>query len=145
MGEGKRQGTESTTSVTMILTISSLESSCLANCSSLHVSVHWRLLFVQSIVFVPVASATTAVHKDRQVVASNDQWPEIQRLVSRGQIVSADPPLLTDRLTDGHHTTIILIIYDNNYYYYGWRLTHSVIISSCCYTMLAASCIYSTS
>ena len=43
---------------------------------------------------MPIASATTAVHRDRLVLLSNAQWPEIQLLVSRGQIVSADPPLL---------------------------------------------------
>ena len=46
----------------------------------------------KKLVFVPVASATTAVHRDRLVLASNAQWPEIQPLVSQGQIVSSDPP-----------------------------------------------------
>ena len=50
---------------------------------------------------VPVASAITAVHRDRLILASYVQWPEIQLLVSWGRIVSADLPLLTDRRTDG--------------------------------------------
>ena len=32
----------------------------------------------------------TATHRDTAAVASVAQWPEIQPLVSRGQIVSAD-------------------------------------------------------
>ena len=55
----------------------------------------------KKLVFVPVASAVTAFHRDRLVLASSAQWSEIQSLTSRGQIVSADPPLLTDRQTDG--------------------------------------------
>ena len=51
--------------------------------------------------FVPVAGAITAVHSDRLILASYIRWPEIQPSVSRGQIVSADLPLLTDRQTDG--------------------------------------------
>ena len=51
--------------------------------------------------FVPVASATDGGHRDCPVLASVAQWPEIQPLVSRGQIVSAVLPLLTDRHTDG--------------------------------------------
>ena len=39
--------------------------------------------------FVPLASAMTAAHR---AVASVAQWLEIQALVSRGQIVSADLP-----------------------------------------------------
>ena len=42
------------------------------------------------LVFVPVASATDGSHRDCPVLASVAQWPEIQPLVSRGQIVSAD-------------------------------------------------------
>ena len=49
---------------------------------------------------MPVPSVMTAVHRDCLVLASNAQWPEIQHLVSRGQIVSADLPLLTDGQTD---------------------------------------------
>ena len=99
--------TESTTSVTMTLTISSRESCCLANRRPLHVSIHCCPFFVffyglsKKLVFMPVASAMTAVHRDRLTLASNAQWPEIQSLTSRGQIVSADLPLLTDRQTDG--------------------------------------------
>ena len=44
--------------------------------------------------FVPihVASAMTATHRDSPAVDSVAQWPEIQTLVSRGQIISADLP-----------------------------------------------------
>ena len=50
----------------------------------------------KKLVFVPVASAMTAARRDHLVLSSNTQWPEIQHLVSQGQIVSADLPLLTD-------------------------------------------------
>ena len=40
--------------------------------------------------FVPVASALNGTHRDWLIVASFSQEPEIQHLVSRGQIVSAD-------------------------------------------------------
>ena len=46
--------------------------------------------------FVPIASAMPAVHRDRPAVASVAQWPEIQPLVSRGQIVLADLPWRMD-------------------------------------------------
>ena len=39
---------------------------------------------------MPVASVMTAVHRDHLLLASNGQWPEIQPVVSRGQIVSVD-------------------------------------------------------
>ena len=41
---------------------------------------------------MPIASAMTAAHRDHPAVASVVQWPEIQPIVSRGQIVSADLP-----------------------------------------------------
>ena len=44
---------------------------------------------------MPIASAmavTAGAHKNCPVLASIAQWPEIQPLVSRGQIVSADLP-----------------------------------------------------
>ena len=45
----------------------------------------------KKLAFVPVASAMTAVHGDRIVLASYAPLPEIQpALESRGQIVSAD-------------------------------------------------------
>ena len=53
--------------------------------------------------FVPVASALTAIHRDHQTLASNIHWQEIQSLMSRGQIVSADFPYWTD----GQTTTIL--------------------------------------
>ena len=40
--------------------------------------------------FMPIASAMTAAHRDCPAVASVAQWPEIQPLVSRGQIISTD-------------------------------------------------------
>ena len=46
----------------------------------------------KKLVFVSVASATAGAHRDCPVLASIAQWPEIQPLVSRGQIVSADLP-----------------------------------------------------
>ena len=46
----------------------------------------------KELVFVPVASALTATHRESLIVASFGQEPEIQRLVSQGQIVSADLP-----------------------------------------------------
>ena len=47
--EGKKRNIESITSVTMTRAISSHESSCLANCRPLHVSVYCRLIFVRSL------------------------------------------------------------------------------------------------
>ena len=44
------------------------------------------------LMFVSVASATDGGHRYCPVLASVAQWPEIQPLVSRGQIVSADLP-----------------------------------------------------
>ena len=41
---------------------------------------------------MPVANATGGGHRDCLVLASVVQWPVIQSLVSRGQIVSADLP-----------------------------------------------------
>ena len=87
----RKRKTESTTSVMMTQTIFSHESSYLANCRSVHVSVHCGLFFVQS-VQEGSAHAMTAAHRDPLVLASNAQWPGIQPLVSRGQIVSTDLP-----------------------------------------------------
>ena len=49
---------------------------------------------------MPIASAMTAAHRDSPAVASVAERPEIQPLVSRGQIFSGYGQ------TDGH-TTII--------------------------------------
>ena len=46
----------------------------------------------KDLMFVPVASALTGTHRDWLIVASFSQEPEIQCLVSRDQIVSADLP-----------------------------------------------------
>ena len=56
---------------------------------------------------MPVASATNGGHRDCPVLASVAQWPEIQPLVSRGQIVSGVLPLLTDRHTDYNFSIMI--------------------------------------
>ena len=107
MCEANKQRSESTTYMTMSPTISSLESSCLAICSPLHVSVHCRLFFVQS---VQEASAFTYPGKchDRRsqrspsssFVRSLARYIRIQPLMPRGQIVSGDLPLRS-RQTDG--------------------------------------------
>ena len=60
----------------------------LANCSSLATCkcpriVAWFLYSPpKKLVFVPVANATAGGHRDRPVLASVAQWPEIQPLVS---------------------------------------------------------------
>ena len=61
---------------------------------------------------MPEASATDGGHRDCPVLASVAQWPEIQPLVSRGQIVSGVLPLLTDRhitQTDNYNFSIMII------------------------------------
>ena len=66
---------------------------------------------------MPIASATDGGHRDYPVLASVAQWPEIQPLVSRGQIVSAVLPLLTDRQTDtqtDNYNFDIIITRDTN-------------------------------
>ena len=57
-------------------------------------NVHAGIMYSPSkkLVFVPIASAMAGGHRDCLVLASVAQWPEIQPLVSRGQIVSADLP-----------------------------------------------------
>ena len=57
---------------------------------------------------MPVANAITGIHKYSLVIASNAQWPEIQPLVSRRQIVSADLLLLTRTLTDNCNLSIMI-------------------------------------
>ena len=87
MCEAKKQITRSTTYMMMTVTIPSLESSCLAFCSPLHVSVHCRLFHTvcpNKLAILLVASAMTAIHRDCLVLASYALW------------------LLL--LTDGHHT-----------------------------------------
>ena len=46
----------------------------------------------KELVFVPIANALSGTHRDCLIVASFGQEPEIQCLVSRGQIVSNDLP-----------------------------------------------------
>ena len=46
----------------------------------------------KKLLFVPVVSAMTTVHRDHLLLVSNAQWPHIQPLVSQGQMVSADLP-----------------------------------------------------
>ena len=52
--------------------------------------------------FVPIASAMTAAHRDSPAVASVAERPEIQPLVSRGQI---SLPLTSRAVTDGRTDT----------------------------------------
>ena len=58
----------------------------------------------EAIVFMPVDSAKTVIYSDFLDLASesNVHWPEIQSLVSRGQIISTDLLLWTYG-----HTSII--------------------------------------
>ena len=55
---------------------------------------------------MPIASAMTAAHRDHPAVASVAQWPEIQSLVSRGQIVSADLLSRTDTQLKSEYSDI---------------------------------------
>ena len=48
-------------------------------------------------VFMPLASAMIVVHRNRLVLASIAQQPEIQPLVSQDQIISAKFPQWMDR------------------------------------------------
>ena len=67
----------------------------------------------RALVFMSVAGALTGTHRDFLVVASFGQEPEIQCLVSRGQIVSTDLPLLMDGQTDRqtHNYNFIYMMY----------------------------------
>lgn len=92
----------------MTLTVSTHESSCLAVYSPkcLLSPVLCTVSLSKNLDLVPVASSMTIVHRDRLVLHAcsfkiNAQWPEIQPIVFRGQIVSADLPQRTDRHTDG--------------------------------------------
>ena len=91
-----KQNTESATSVMMTQKVSCRELSWLANYRLLCVSIYCCLIFVWSvqevIVFMPVASALTGALRDCLSVAFIAQEPEIQCIVSRGQIVSTDLP-----------------------------------------------------
>ena len=55
--------------------------------------------------YVPVASALTDTHRHCLFQTPFTQQPEIQHLVSQGQIDSTDLLLLMDR-----HTTIMLVL-----------------------------------
>ena len=58
--------------------------------------------------FVPVASATTAIHRDHHLVlASNAHQREMKPIVSPGQIISADLPLLMDGQIDNYNFSIM--------------------------------------
>ena len=91
-----KRNTESTTSTRMTRAVSSHEFS---NCRLLHVSVHCVTWFLyglsKKLVFMPVASTLTGMHKDCLLLASFVQLPEMQHLVSGGQIVFADILLRT--------------------------------------------------
>ena len=91
--------------------------------------------------FVPVASAITTVHRDCLILASNVRWPEIQPLVSWGQIVSTDLPLLTDRQpdrrTDKYNFSVMVA------FMHATRVVISTVLSSlslwlhvCCFRLL---------
>ena len=55
--------------------------------------VDWFLYSLsKELVIVPIASALIGIHRDCLIVASFGQEPEIQLLVSQGQIVSANLP-----------------------------------------------------
>ena len=59
-------------------------------------SVAWFLYVLsKKLVFMPVDSMLTVAHRDHIFLASFIQQPEIQHLVSRGQIISADLPSQT--------------------------------------------------
>ena len=60
----------------------------------------------KKLVFVPIASAVTGIHRDCLVLAPNIQRPEIQSLMSRGQIVSTNLPLWTDRRIDDYNPSV---------------------------------------
>ena len=64
----------------------------------MEVSTVSRFLYSLSkkLMFMLVASAMTAVHRDHLVLASNGQLPLTQPLVSQGQIISAELPLRTN-------------------------------------------------
>ena len=62
----------------------------------------------KNLVFVPVASAMAGADRDCPVLASIAQWPEIQLLVSRGQIISADLPSRTHEQTDNYNLNIMI-------------------------------------
>jgi hypothetical protein len=66
------------TSMMIIRTMSSHESSCLPNCRPLN-AVCCLVLYSPSkkLVFVHVASAMAGAHRDRLVLASNARQPEI--------------------------------------------------------------------
>ena len=54
--------------------------------------VHCCLFCTKKLVFMPIGSTMTVVHRDHLVLASNNWWPDVQPLVFQGQIVSADLP-----------------------------------------------------
>ena len=60
-----------------------------------HPMLHPFCIF-HHVALLTVASAMTAIHRDRRVLASYTPWPGIQPLMPRGQILSGDFTLLTD-------------------------------------------------
>ena len=56
-----------------------------------------------------MVSATTAIHRDRLILALYAPWPGIQPLIPRDQIVSGDFPLLTDRWTPHNYNFNVMI------------------------------------
>ena len=54
------------------------------------------------------ARTLAGAHRDGLILAPNTLQPEIQPLISRGQIISGVLPLLTDRQT--HRRTNIILV-----------------------------------
>ena len=66
----------------------------------------------KKLVFVSVAIAMAGIHRDRLLLAFNTQWPEIQHLVSPGQIVSTDPLLTAGQINVQMDNSIFSIMTD---------------------------------
>ena len=95
LSQDLRRRRQETTSVTMAREVSSHESSCLANCRLLHVSIHCCIVFVQS------GSTLTGAHKDCLFLASFAQQPEIQTKKILDRDLSKTRKLgVNDRLSD---------------------------------------------
>ena len=110
MCKGKKQRTESTTSVTMTPTISSLVSSCLAICSPLHVSVHCRLFLYslsKKLEFAPVASAITAISQR----SPNNSFLHLMARDTASCVSGSNRfrwPPVTDRRTDKYNFSVMI-------------------------------------
>ena len=74
----------------------------------------------KKLVFVHIASAMTAVHRDCQVLAANTRRPEIQPLVSQDQVVSAD---LRQRMMDKRNNDTLYMQLRTPKYLWGLNVT----------------------